>query len=115
MVVLARGGRGGVKTQDSDVSWRFFQFLANNMFWVRDRVGCVWYIQKALEKGFSDMYGLWWWWWWGGGGVAAKKSYSAGNMDGSGNFGPFSGILKARNRILIRFGSDVQVFSPEPP
>ena len=59
MVVLARGGRGGVKTQDSDVSWRFFQFLANNMFWVRDRVGCVWYIQKALEKGFSDIYGSW--------------------------------------------------------
>ena len=59
MVVLARGGRGGVKTQDSDVSWRFFQFLANNMFWVRDRVGCVWYIQKALEKGYSDMYGSW--------------------------------------------------------
>ena len=71
--------------------------------------------RKPLKKAFQTcmVYG-------GGGGGGeggggAKKSYSAGNMDGSGNFGPFSGILKARDRILIRFGSDVQVFSPEPP
>ena len=70
--------------------------------------------RKPLKKAFQTcmVYG-------GGGGggrgVAAKKIYSAGNMDGSGNFGPFPGILKARDRISIRFGSDVQVFSPEPP
>ena len=30
--------------------------------------------------------------------MAGKKSYSAGNVDGSGNSGQFSGILKARDR-----------------
>ena len=44
--------------------------------------------------------------------MAAEKSYSAGNVDGSGNFGPFSGILKARDRISTHFGSYLQVFSP---
>ena len=34
---------------------------------MRDRGGYVWYVRKALEKSFSDMYGSW------HGGVGALK------------------------------------------
>ena len=47
--------------------------------------GDVWYIRKALEKGFSDMYGSW----------GGSRWYSAGNVVRSGILGPFFRNLRA--------------------
>ena len=61
----------------------------NNFFGARARGGYVWYIQKALEKGFSDMYGSW------GGRPSQKKIIQGRPWAGPGFwavFGPISAV-----------------------
>ena len=49
-------GGGGQTPQNLSLVCNFF-LLPNKFYYVRDTVGCVWYVVEALEKRCSDMYG----------------------------------------------------------
>ena len=103
MVVSTRGG--GVKTPNIRSSRSDFQFSARAAV---KGGGYVWHIQKALEKGFSDMYGLL------GGRPPQKKVIQPATWTGQGFwaiFGNLRGPVYGFDLVWVIFSS----FQPRTP